>query len=625
MLMSGEMPPNRFLRTLECSASSLCLPLFPHSLFPYTPFPSSSTQPYVCASALCGFSDQVRRFLSIERNPPIQAVVDAGCVPTLINFLAFDEDPHLQLEAGWALTNIASGTSDQTDAVACAGAIPAFVRLLATSSSVQVREQAVWALGNIAGDSAAYRNEVLAAGALKPLLSELLSHMPPPGGSTTPPRRRSLAVAGANHKNTVVVEPAMIEVDSGRGHEHQLQQQQQQHLGEPTASQRASLLRNGAWLLSNLCRGKPRVALYKLKPALPVLARLLTCCQDDEDTLADALWAVSYLSDGEQANIDAVLSTHAVGLDRSYHQDDDDGDDDVDGADEEMAKAKAEGSHGTGVGRGSGRGGSSAGGLARRLVSLLTHRAVAVQTPALRCVGNLVTGDDASTDALVRLPNALQALKELITATPMSQRGHVYSRSSTSKAAFAALKKEACWALSNVTAGTESQIQAVLDCELMPPLLALAALDNHLPGPGGNGLKSRHRVVPYGAIDDNDDQQQAKEEGDVGVGEGHPHALTSSQAAAVDAAALELGLGGGASSSSSSSSSSPYGKGKENQGVGNSLNGYVASSKEFGAAAVDVQKEAVWAVSNAASGASKRQVRNMGSCQSKLYILRVTG
>ena len=555
------------------------------------------------------FSSQVRRFLSIERNPPIQAVVDAGCVPTLINFLALDEDPHLQLEAGWALTNIASGTSDQTGAVASAGAIPAFVRLLATSVSVQVREQAVWALGNIAGDSAAYRNEVLAAGVLKPLLSELLSHMPPPGGSTTPPRRRSLAVIAT--KNTVVVEPAAVtEAESGRGHDHQLQQHQQQlqqqHMAEPTASQRASLLRNGAWLLSNLCRGKPRVALHKLQPALPVLARLLTCCQEDEDTLADALWAVSYLSDGEQANIDAVLSTHAVGLDRSYHQDDDD-DDDLDEDEEAFAKAKADGysssssssSGGAGGRSGRGRGGSSAGGLARRLVSLLTHHTVAVQTPALRCVGNLVTGDDASTDALVKLPNALEALKELITASPMSQRGNAYSRSSNSKAAFAALKKEACWALSNITAGTESQIQAVLDCELMPPLLALAALDNHQPGPGGNGHKSRHRIVPYGAIDDDDNQ--AKEEVDDGrASNGN---LTSPQAAAVDAAVHELGLG--------KSSSSPYGRGKENQE--GSSNAYVASSKEFGAAAVDVQKEAVWAVSNAASGASKRQVKIVAS------------
>ena len=70
-------------------------------------------------------------------------MIDAGCVPTLVGFLDFDDDPKLQLEAGWALTNIASGTSAQTDTVIDAGALPCFVRLLKISSSPQVREQAV--------------------------------------------------------------------------------------------------------------------------------------------------------------------------------------------------------------------------------------------------------------------------------------------------------------------------------------------------------------------------------------------------------------------------------------------------------------------------------------------------
>jgi len=112
----------------------------------------------------------IRKMLAVEHDPPIDEVVQAGVVPLMIDILRRGDMPQLHFEAAWVLTNIVSGTSENTKVVIDYGAVPVFVELL-TSVNDDVREQAVWALGNIVGDSPTYRDLVLCHGAMEQVLA----------------------------------------------------------------------------------------------------------------------------------------------------------------------------------------------------------------------------------------------------------------------------------------------------------------------------------------------------------------------------------------------------------------------------------------------------------------------
>jgi hypothetical protein len=66
------------------------------------------------------------------RSPPISKVIEAGVVPRFVELLSANHRPNIQFEAAWALSNIASGTSDHTKCVVENGAVPHFVRLISS-------------------------------------------------------------------------------------------------------------------------------------------------------------------------------------------------------------------------------------------------------------------------------------------------------------------------------------------------------------------------------------------------------------------------------------------------------------------------------------------------------------
>lgn len=272
-----------------------------------------------------------RKLLSVEKNPPVQECIDCGAVPMFVAYLQRYEAQNLQFEAAWALTNIAS--TDRTSLIAEYDAIPHLVALL-TSENADLREQCAWCLGNVAGDSAKLRDIVLSHNAMKPLLAN-------------------------------IQQPASI-----------------------------SLLRNCVWTLSNFCRGKPQPQLSLVAEALPVLASVITQ-QDDFEAISDAVWALSYLSDGSNDRIQAVIDA------------------------------------GNGV-------------VVPALIKMLCTDKLLLIVPALRTLGNIVSGSDAQTQMVVN-NNVLPAIVPLLTHAKKN------------------IRKESCWMLSNIAAGNRAQLKVLME------------------------------------------------------------------------------------------------------------------------------------------------------------------
>ncbi|CAI4225679.1 unnamed protein product [Auanema sp. JU1783] len=325
---------------------------------------------------------QARKMLSSDRNPPIDDLIASGILPVLVTCLD-NTDVNLQFEAAWALTNIASGTSDQTQAVVNSGAVPRFLNLL-SSGNMNVCEQAVWALGNIIGDGPHFRDYCLQLGILQPLLNFINPDIP---------------------------------------------------LG---------FLRNVTWVIVNLCRSKePPPSPEIVKSILPALVLLIH--HEDTNILVDTVWALSYLTDGGNDQIQLVIESEVVPA----------------------------------------------------LVPMLAHSDVKVQTAALRAVGNIVTGTDEQTqlvldcNVLSEMPALLSHYKEKInkeavwflsniTAGNQMQVQAVIDAgllpmiiSLLDKGDFHT-QKEAAWAVSNVTiSGKADQVCYMVKAGVIRPFCAL--------------------------------------------------------------------------------------------------------------------------------------------------------
>lgn len=224
------------------------------------------------------------------------------------------------------------------------GVVPIFLELL-SSSNPKIREQACWALGNIAGDCIEFRDLIL----------------------------------------------------SNNGIAHVLGLFQGDKL-------KASLVRVAIWVLSNLCRGKPMPPFSMVRDVVPLVCKLIFSM--DQEVLSDALWTLSFISDGKDKRQRAVVEHN----------------------------------------------------VSHRLVTLLGSNELHYLLPSLRVVGNLLSGENDTTQVVIDA-GVIPALKKLLYHEKHS------------------IRKEACWGLSNILAGTSQQIQRVIDEDLFGKILDISYND----------------------------------------------------------------------------------------------------------------------------------------------------
>mmetsp|Transcript_36637 Transcript_36637/g.70619 ORF Transcript_36637/g.70619 Transcript_36637/m.70619 type:complete len:467 (-) Transcript_36637:198-1598(-) len=180
----------------------------------------------------------IRKALSLERDPPIQEVINCGAIPGLVACVRQSQNTAMQFEAAWAITNIASGTSEHTKFIIDSGVVVDLANLVVSAQSNDVREQAIWALGNIAGDRDLYRRLVIDLGVIDPMLVLMFN----------------------------------------------------------SAGVSMSMRRNIAWVFSNMCRGSTRDEAQSLGPiwrgAISTLAAV-----GDEEIKTELAWALAHLTD----------------------------------------------------------------------------------------------------------------------------------------------------------------------------------------------------------------------------------------------------------------------------------------------------------------------------------------
>lgn len=234
---------------------------------------------------------EIRRILSVEHNPPIDNIIDSNLLPRVAELLnqqcplydSFTKDENLisvvnaiRLECAWIITNIASGSSKQTDSVVKLGLVKSLIDIL-NEDDIAMIDQSVWALGNIGGDSEIFRDLIIEYnGGFK--IIDLFCRL------TDFQFRIDGSFVALNQNFMKVRNNANIK-----------------------------MLRNCIWLLSNLLRGRdPQPNYGHMKLCYEFFSYIVFC--DDEEIVKDSLWALSYIVDCSIEIGDGIIQSPTLQL-----------------------------------------------------------------------------------------------------------------------------------------------------------------------------------------------------------------------------------------------------------------------------------------------------------------------
>uniref|UniRef100_A0A914YT35 Importin subunit alpha n=1 Tax=Panagrolaimus superbus TaxID=310955 RepID=A0A914YT35_9BILA len=188
----------------------------------------------------------LRKQLSRPKNVPLDEIVQEGLVQALVQGLNVD-DTKVQYESAWALTNVVSGESHHTQAAVNCGATQGLIKTAYIEDDA-LAEQCFWGVANIIGDCAQLRDHAIECGFL-----DVFTH----------------------------------------------------YVTKKLSTIKISFVRTLAWVCTNLCRHKqPQISIKHVALILPFIKKFLEF--NDPATQQDSCWALSYLSDSNDENLDLI-------------------------------------------------------------------------------------------------------------------------------------------------------------------------------------------------------------------------------------------------------------------------------------------------------------------------------